>query len=221
MARGRTTGGAAKRGAKDSLSEGLNASWIAVQGAEKADVLEALELADTGEACEPYAGERFALADGADGWFFIVSNNVDWASDDLAVELSEFGLVLGVRISETVMYSGLTAARHGEVLWRVVHDLDAYDEEVVVEGEAPAELAAILERIQAEEDASDGGADYFFEAPGELSLAICGLTLGGPDDEFNFTKLSGGRAAPSRYPPPSAASQRGGVIGFLARIFWR
>lgn len=56
---------------------------------------------------------------------------------------------LAVAFSETVMYSEALALKDGEVLWRVLHYLEDYDEELVIEGEPPPELPAIVQAIEA------------------------------------------------------------------------
>jgi hypothetical protein len=199
----------------------MRVSWVGVQGATKADVLEALQFSDTGESCEAEFVGPFAAAE-ADGWVFVVADTAWWAEDDLIADLSKLGFVLGMQLSETVMHCGLTAARDGTVLWRVIRspeheDPDIADQDLYVEGEPPASLTAIKAALDAQAEANDQDVDYVFDAPLELAKAICGFRIDQvrPQD-FSFTRLEGG--PPEDVRPQSAG---GGLFGLIARLFGR
>src|SRR4051794_40110618 len=103
---------------------GWMASWVAVQGAAKSEILEHLGLVESGGEVLP--GTRaapFSSREFPGGWLVIFSENLEWASPKRLLDLSHFGFAIACQFEDKVeMTSSLTAARDGVELWRVFHD---------------------------------------------------------------------------------------------------
>ncbi|MDB5425828.1 MAG: hypothetical protein JWQ29_3244 [Phenylobacterium sp.] len=178
---------------------GWMCSWVAVQGAAKSELLDALSLIETGEAVEPGSrSARMSCAERPGGWLILFSEDFDWAGRDRVLELSRFGLVVGCQFEDKVeMTSIARAARNGEELWRVSHINDP-KYRLDVSGEPPTELASIRERLFREQD-EDGGegssVDFIHDIPLEVAKAVCGYRA--DEDQSVFAGLKSITGSPS------------------------
>jgi len=201
---------------------GAMCSWVAVQGAAKAEVLGTLELAETGEEVLPgEESSEFCCCEFPGGWFVIYSEDFDWATPELTVDLSRFGPVLGCRYENKVeMTSTAWVLRDGAEVWRVHHDNTESIYRLDVTGDPPPELAEMRERLfreQADDGGEESDTDFIADIPQELSKLVCGFRVEEGDEVFTGLQARGGRAtATTRPAQPSEAKP-----GFLARLFGR
>jgi hypothetical protein len=190
---------------------GWMCSWVAVQGGDKPAVLEHLGLAETSRSVDPGSREAPFSCAQIGGWLIVFSEDFDWGDRKRVAELSRFGLAVGCQFEDKVeMTSVACAARDGVELWCVSHVNDPIYR-LDVSGEPPAELAAIRDRLIAEQDADGGEAssvDFIHDIPLEVAKAACGYRT--DDVEDPFVALQSTRASAS----PSSK-------GFLGRLFAR
>jgi hypothetical protein len=170
---------------------GWMCSWVAVQGAVKSDVLQALGVVETGRQVQP--GSRsvpLSCAERPGGWLVVFSEDFGWADRDRILALSRFGLTVGCQFEDKVeMESVASAARLGEELWRVSH-LNGPLYRLDVVGAPPSEFTAIrdaLFRQQDEDGGEDSAADFIHDIPLELAKAACGYRA--DEDESSFMAL--------------------------------
>jgi hypothetical protein len=201
---------------------GVMCSWVAIQGAAKDEILEALKLAETGAEVLP--GERRALfccREFRGEWLVIFSEDFEWATPELTAELSRFGLAMGCKYEDKVaMTSAIWAMRDGAEAWSLFHDTTKSIYRLDVAGEPPIELAAIRERYVAEQDADGGeeaGVDHIGEIPPDLSKALCGFRMYEGDDVFIELQPPGRRSSVKLEP----IDQTTRATGFWARLFGR
>ncbi len=194
---------------------GWSCSWVAVQGVGKGEVLEVLDLIETGEQVEPGSrGAKLSCSERPDGWTVVFSEEFDWADRKRVLELSRLGPVVGCQFEDKVeMTSIASGAENGVELWRVAHVNDPIYR-LDVSGAPPAELEGIRERIFRKQDEKGGeaaGVDYVHDIPLEVAKAACGYRA--DDEEATFAAL---RRAGKR--PPEAPVRRGLVENLLRRF---
>jgi len=200
---------------------GVMCSWVAVQGGVKAEILEALKLAETGEEVIPGEGASiFCCCEFPGDWLVIFSDDFDWAAE-WAEDLSEFGLAVGVQCEDKAeMTSAIWAVRERVQIWRVFHDNKGSIFRLDVTGDPPAELAEIRDRLvreQEEEGGEAAGVDLVWDIPLELSKAVCGFRIYEGDEVFIELQ------PPDRPRPVTMAPRddRPRPPGFWARLFGR
>ena len=202
---------------------GVMCSWIAVQGGSKAEILAALNMAETGEEVLP-GEERTLLSCCAfpSDWLVVFSEDFDWATTEQTAELSRFGLALGCQYEDQVeMTSTIWAMRDGAELWRVFHDNTGSIYRLDVTGDPPAELAALRAGAIKEQDEVGGeesGSDFLNDVPPQLSKALCGFRIYEGDDVFTELRPPG---MPSSIRVTQSVDQQPRGPGLLARLFGR
>ena len=191
-------------------------SWVAVQGAVKAEVLDALSLSETGRQVEPGSGAAFlSCAERPGGWLVLFSDDFDWADRDQVLEMSRFGLTIGCQFEDKVeMTSVARAARHGEELWSISHANNP-KQRLEISGEPPGEFAAIRDRLFREQEDAGGeeaGVDFVHEIPLEVARSVCGYRA--DEDEMLFSGLAraGGSAE-------DLGLRKRGLLGILLSPF--
>jgi hypothetical protein len=198
---------------------GWMASWVAVQGAAKADVLAALKLVESDEAVLPgEMGKGFCLGLRPDGWLVIFSHDFEWGDPARVVEFSRLGIAVGLQFEDKVeMTATAAAAIEGAEIWRVHHHNDPIWR-LDVTGAPPPELAEIKARAfkeQKDEGGEEADADFIHEIPLEIAKAACGFRVD-EDEQTEFFRLKPeGRAA------GASVAERPARRGFLARLFSR
>jgi hypothetical protein len=181
----------------------LHLNWLAVEGGERADVLERLGFYE-GEAADNWMGVSYACASLPNGWHVIVSSDYSLDLDRLLPAASAGRTALGAEVSEIAMSSRLRAFDNGRFAWSVAHDGEAGADGFETRGEPPAVLTEIRARLEAEQAAAAGEAvDFIFEIPGELARSICGFSLEQPDCEWTVL-----REGPAPRPRPPRARRR-------------
>ena len=180
---------------------GLAACALAVKSSDKAGVLDALRLSDTGQKVssdDALRGRRVAITVLPNGWIYFLGCR-PWADERRMKRGSRLGLAVYCELEEHVMASEVRAYENGVELWAVVHD---EDRDLEVRGEPPANFAqirdAILVKEQGQEidpdDDGDDPVDYLIEIPLDLAQAVCGLRPdfileeSPPDLEFTLLK---------------------------------
>ncbi len=171
---------------------GWMASWVAVQGAAKADVLGHLELMEGDDEVVPGTrSAQFSCREFPDQWLMIFCEKLDWADQQRVLELSRFGLALACQFEDKVeMTSSLTAARDGVELWRVFHDNTGSKFRLDVTGAPPPALAGIREAAfeeQRQDGGEDSSTDFVHDVALDLGKAICGYRA--DDDAAPFKAL--------------------------------
>ena len=186
---------------------GLNASWLAVQGGDRATVLEQLGLSEIGLTNDELES-KYCCAELPTGWFLVFSNRGSLNPSRKAAALSRNGNVLVAEMVESVMYSRCSAWRNGQQIWDVEYNAEDDEADVSVSGEPPPEFAAIRARLSKEQDELDG-VDLLLDIPIELSASVCGFAdpLGKTRSGLTFSKLEPVRG--------------GSPLGFLKGLFGR
>lgn len=206
---------------------GWMASWVAVQGASKDALIEALGLEETGEDADPGSRDaEFYISERPNGWVVVFSEDVEWGDQTRVVDLSRLGPAVGLQFEDKVeMTATACAARDGVVLWRVHHVNDPLYR-LDVSGEPPAELEAIRARLfreQQEDGGEESDADFIHDIPIEVAKAACGYRADEAEEPF-LALARPGRAAAAREvvrkraSPPTSRSG-GGLLSRLFSIF--
>lgn len=190
---------------------GLSASWVAIQKCSLSELLDHLDLVETGEEMFPESA-AFSWAEFPNQWAIVFSEDFDWGSPARVRELSRFGLALGCQFEDKVeMTSLLCAARDDQELWRVFHNNVKSIYRLDVTGEPPSALWEIRDRIFEEQDRDGGekaGVDYVHEIPFELAKTVCGYRH--DEDETLFRELCSASI--------SVSETGARKVGFLGRL---
>lgn len=155
---------------------GLSISWIGIRGLSREEILLRLEMIDTGHLDDGDSAE-LALAETKAGWIVIQCRDFDFPTPKLLARLSQGAEAISAQMEEHVMYSAGRGFRDGRQIWSVVHNPDHGISSLVVDGEPPAALAAIAERLrkkQTAEGGEDADVDFIFDAAPELVGRLCG-----------------------------------------------
>jgi hypothetical protein len=203
---------------------GFSATWIAVKGLDQAEAFARLGVVDTGEQAEPDDME-FSYTVRPDGWLAVLIPRFDSASADLMERLSAGATAVDCSIEEHVMVSFAHGYEDGRLVWSVEHDPED-DLPLKIVGDPPAELAAISERLLAEQAEEDEPVDHVFSAPADLVYALCGYRCDGmaiPDGEPVMTLLTRMKIERPQAPVAVGAGSGtgGGLFGALAGLFKR
>lgn len=192
---------------------GFSASWCAVQGAQREDVLATLGLEPTGKR-DDFPDFRISLAELPGNWLLV------WYERDLktafrnAADLSRHGTAVACAIEEHVMFQEARGYADGAEVWRVTHDPNEGESIYHLEttGAPPAQLAKIHADLKAEQDAEggeDAGVDLICDVPLTLAKSICGFKHDDdPPDGVAFEELRRAKGSAGSAKP-----------GFLARLF--
>lgn len=193
---------------------GYAISWIAVRGKPADAVLDALDLARTGEF-EDIAESPLVAAALPDGWTLVQAEGFDAplvAARRLA-PLSAGATVLACVIEEHVMVSELTGYIDGVEAWHVAHDAQVAADHLVARGALPEAFEAIAARLraeQAEADAAGDSVDCIHDIPVALGEALCGYR--------HDAMVDGEDGAPLRF---ETLADRGGAHTAKARPWWK
>jgi hypothetical protein len=185
---------------------GLNLSWIATRGLDKAEVLARLGLVMTGQTGEYFDTAR-SCAELPGDWLIVYANRMDWATPERIAAVSVGGEAVGCQMSETVMWSGAWGCRDGAREWSVTHDPDKDLNGVKVEGDPPSQLPDVMATARRGQERGDDSVDYMFDVPVELVAAVCG---------FNANELDRGLVFSVLAPEARGGS---GPITWLAKLF--
>jgi hypothetical protein len=183
---------------------GYSLSWIAVKGKPPQAVRDEFSFRMTNKR-EEIPESDLSAVEMPSGWYLIVSNHTEQVVSDAAMRcLASSGCELVTCfVEEHVMVSRATGWKDGQLRWSVTHDAQKGLLHLDVQGEPPAEFAAIRDRIVAEQAADDGTCDYLFDIPVETARSAAGYrhdedipglsgevfeVLAPPPDERSFLK---------------------------------
>lgn len=168
---------------------GYSSSWIAVEGADPAQVLQALSLVETGEVRDEWWDPgRCWLRRGAWLVVFCDGSDQEWLTPEQARALSQGRRVLHLEQSDTVMCDVLTGFENGAEVWAVHHDCNRADTPWVT-GKAPTPYAAILAECRREQAESGPGVDYLYEVVPLLGKVLVGFRHDEPSADDGFHEL--------------------------------
>jgi len=202
--------------------------WIAVRGLSPDKALAALEMEflESAEAHEVPGWpdflnrrdfhDRIFMGQLPGNWLLLFGN-LDEEQKELLDALAALGPAFTGNISRIGCFAEGHGYADGQEIWSVDYDYDNRkpSEALLVKGQLPPEMAAIIDqahRDEAEGRGSDIGVDVLFEVPGKLSKAICGFSPHEePPEGFRWSMLQriGGE--------PEPTERR----GFFARLFGR
>jgi hypothetical protein len=153
---------------------GYSLSWLAVKGKSPQVVRDELGFHPTG-AREEIPESDLSAAEMPNGWYLIVANHSgeQVASDAMMQKLSSSGgELVTCFVEEHVMASKATGWKDGQMKWSVTHDCQKSRQHLDVQGEPPAEFAAIRDRLLAKD--KPGQVDYIFNIPVEIAQSVAG-----------------------------------------------
>lgn len=159
---------------------GYRISWIARRSADPGELLDALELAATGE-CDEFLDTGWYLLEPRDDWRIVIADGSDYYGElepEDAEELSKNAReTVFFTCSDTVMHSDVIAYRDGKRLWSIAYRCDDA-ERPSIEGDAPAfvlELERAVRRAQQVEDETENPADILYSLPARVGAAMTGF----------------------------------------------
>jgi len=154
---------------------GYSLSWVALKGANLQTACAALGLRATGRR-EETAESKIVGAELPTGWCLIRFDRSEMEDRELA-RLSRLGEVVCCFVEDHVMVSWASGWHEGKKVWSVAHDCEKGRFHLDIEGEVPAELKGIAERLIAEQQAAGGekaDVDHVYDAPAELAKELTG-----------------------------------------------
>lgn len=190
---------------------GLMCSWVAIQTQARADVLDHLGMIETDMLVEPASRRgQMSVHQHDNGWLYVFTNDFDWADQARVLDLSRFGMTLGVQVEDKVdMACIVCAADGGRELWSVGH-VNKPGQELTISGNPPEALGPIRSKYEALHTA-ENSADYLCEIPLQLARVVSGYRV--DEDPIDFNALVSPRAA------PAAVAGRGGLLSRIVSAF--
>ena len=196
---------------------GINLAWLAIEGADRNELLARLGLEEAGDASNELTA-KYACAESPAGWFILTTKDSDRAFEK-ALEVASSGrLAIAGQIVETVSASHARAVRDGVQLWSVLRDPDKDLDGLVIEGEPPRDLAEIRERLE-KAQAADDHTEYMMEAPIELAERICGYRPASGRLDWSALRKT---ARAGREPKPKSlrAAIRSELVPLIQSLGW-
>jgi hypothetical protein len=165
---------------------GFRASWIAAEGMSEDALLRHLRWKRTGRTEDEHHDPGMVVLR-RQGWTILFGDGSEHfmeieAADAAACSASH--RILFLSLSDTVMQSELRCFERGIEVWSVVKEAGA-PRRPEVTGSAPAELAAILARLEAEQ-AGAVDVDYWYDAPADLGEVLTGFRHDAPRADAGF-----------------------------------
>lgn len=134
----------------------------------KADLLRQLDLIDS-DVIDDANEAAFSAADLSNGWSIVWADDAEWADTSRLSAITDMVPVVACMVDETIMASSIgVAGPDGH--WSMTY---GFEEEGVLDGEAPATFTPLIEatkRLQAEED----GVDHLFDVPVRIAETLMG-----------------------------------------------
>ena len=176
------------------LSVGISISWLAVRGAQRDDVLEALGLVETDERDEFPTESPISGAVLADGWYVVVLDRYGHAllNDDTLHRVSKLGEVVAGAGEEHVMCSFSSGWQDGRRLWWVMHDAQVGIDHLEVEGEMPSGFDQIRDHLISQQEAEGGSeaeVDYVYDIPLDTAKLVSGFSWSETEPEDGLVVL--------------------------------
>lgn len=154
---------------------GFRVQLIAITGKTPATIQQDYGVAPTGQH-EEIAESQVVGAMLPGGAYLLYVNDQDRINPDpkAYARLSAGASLVACYVNETVMHSYACGWSNGAKQWSVAHDAQHGIEHLETTGDLPSELAPIRERLFAQR-AEDDGADFIFDIPVELFVALGGI----------------------------------------------
>jgi hypothetical protein len=152
---------------------GWSLSWAALKGGNLQTVCAALGLRATGKR-EEIAESEIDGVQLPTGWYVVQFDRTEMEDGELA-RLSRSGEVVCCFVEDHVMVSWASGWREGNKIWSVVHDCEKGLLHLSIEGDAPAALKGIAERLISEQQAAGGekaDVDNVYDVPAELAKEL-------------------------------------------------
>jgi hypothetical protein len=175
---------------------GFRISWVGFQGLLKDQLMERLNLRDTGELDEvneaPLSGASIPGE-----WFILFSNDFMFASSERLVSLSRDCRTLACQVHEGIMASNAFSYERGVCLWQIMHNRQNGPDDLSVTGSPPEVFHSIRHRLmQLQVEQPGRQVDYVFDVPIETAGKVCGYRHDRVRFEWgrpNFTRLDPAR----------------------------
>ena len=155
---------------------GFTNTWIGFQGLGRAEALARVGLVEDEDA------EDFFIGELGNGWTILVGEqeNLGFGGALRMAALSDGRTLVSADVADKVGICSAHAYRDGVRLWAALRDPDAIDAPfgLAVEGELPAELEAVRDRLiarQREADAAGERVDHMWEMPLDFAEALTGF----------------------------------------------
>lgn len=195
---------------------GLMASWVAVKGASRDEVLAAMgfELASPEAWVEPgCAVADYSVHELSTGWTVLFAEDFDWADRARVIEASKLGEAVGLQFEDKVQMTCVAVgARDGVEVWRVHHDNDG--EPLAETGVPPDAYQAIRDRLVIEQLADDS-VDYLHEIGHELGEAVCGYRVDTYAPLFQAVRPTRQQEREPEFEPRKPRRKGKGLFGWL------
>ncbi|QHC36566.1 hypothetical protein [Komagataeibacter xylinus] len=176
---------------------GINASYIALHGVPREEILALMEFKDTGIEDEAYEAD-FSIADMPTGWTILWSSQCEYLPDSELFHLP-FRCrhsIVGCCVLETTMMSvgfGYDYDDHGKMCnrWIITHEASKGRDNLECTGTLPPESRAIIDAARAEAG-THPNVDVFFDIPVSVIQSLTGFRYDQPvydGKEIVFTEL--------------------------------
>lgn len=152
----------------------VRASSIVVRGIARVEVLSQLGLSETG-AVAFHGPSYMTSAELPGGWCVVSAEEFDRFEPGVAAALSDTGDVITGKLTDVAMFSEASLYSSGRAMWTVSRDVEKKRRDLLVTGEPPPVLAEIRGRLKAAQAGETDEVDHLFDAPMELSAALCGF----------------------------------------------
>ena len=159
---------------------GVSLSWMAVKGASRDSVLNALGLRGT-QSFEELPESHLTGVLLPSGWYMVVANRGEYPAfmeDKTFARISASTEVVTCFVEEHVMCSHASQWRDGRELWSLMHTADTGGiEHLEVKGEPPPFFGSIQERLRGKQQEAGGKnaeVDYIFDIPVETAKHLTG-----------------------------------------------
>jgi len=154
---------------------GYSLSWAALKGGNLQTACAALGLRATGKR-EEIAESKIDGVQLPTGWYVVQFDRTEMEDRELA-RLSRSGEVVCCFVEDHVMVSWASGWREGNKIWSVVHNCENGLFHLRIEGDAPAALKGIAERLVSEQQAAGGekaDVDNVYDVAAELAKELTG-----------------------------------------------
>ena len=168
---------------------GYAVSWLAIRGNTETSLLASLALEKTGETEE--IAESAWSATHVREWLVVWSNSCQPKGfRDAGSKLP--GEVVICDIEEHVMFSSVAFFNNGTLSWRITHDAQEANDDLLVEGQPPESLAHI-QAAQFARVGEDREVDFIFDIPVRVAQEIVGFRHDGASSAaFEVLRVTSG-----------------------------
>jgi len=159
---------------------GYSVTTIAIRGKSLEQIHAEFGVRPTGEL----QGEPEAAVVGAmlpRGWYLLYINDRIIPEASVLVQLSLGAEIIHSAAEEHVMASNAAGWRDGKMIWSIAHDAEMGVDHLDTSVDLPKEFAGIAKRLK-DQQMMDYGADFIFDIPIEVALALTGFRYDGNNE---------------------------------------